>query len=182
MPLETESCWRSRSDFTSASQIYSSCLQELTMSYIQSYLPTGTYSTVLQNRIIIPANKGKGRDPLIKKSYRGITLNSVLAKVFEIILLQMINYKPVLEDAGVPQVHQTAYREGVSCQDSIFAGQEANAKFIKEGDNVFSCFYDLASAFDTVEFCVLLEDAGVREVLETHMAIVSQPYESSEIG
>ena len=33
------------------------------------------------------------------------------------------------------------------------------------GDNVYSCFYDLASAFDTVEFCVLLENlfhAGIR--------------------
>ena len=28
--------------------------------------------------IVIPAYKGKGRDPLLKKSYRGITLTSVL--------------------------------------------------------------------------------------------------------
>ena len=109
------------------------------------------------------AFKGKGRDPLLKKSYRGITLTSVLAKVFEIILLQRIN--PILEDAGVPQIYPTAYREGISCQVSIFAEQETNTKFTREGDNVYSCFYDLASAFDTVEFCVLLEElfhAGVK--------------------
>ena len=118
---------------------------------------------ICQHRIIIPAFKGKGRDPLLKKSYRGIILTSVLAKAFEIILLQQIN--PVLEDAGVPQIYQTAYREGISCQESIFAGQETLAKFTREGDNVYSCFYDLASAFDTVEFCVLLEElfhAGVK--------------------
>ena len=57
----------------------------------------------------------------------------------------------------VPQVTQTAYRKGVPCRDAIFAGQEAITKFTGEGDNVYSCFYDLASAFDTVEFCILLE-------------------------
>ena len=36
--------------------------------------------------IVIPVHKGKGRDPLITKSYRGITLTSVFAKVFEIVL------------------------------------------------------------------------------------------------
>ena len=70
----------------------------------------------------------------------------------------MERISPLLEDAGVPQISQTAYKKGVSCQDSIFASQEANAKFISEGDNVYSCFYDLASAFDTVEFSALLEE------------------------
>ena len=106
--------------------------------------------------IVIPAYKGKGRDPLLKKSYRGITLTSVLAKVLELVLMERIS--PLLEDAGVSQISQTAYKKGVSCQDSIFASQEANAKFISEGDNVYSCFYDLASAFDTLEFSVLLEE------------------------
>ena len=74
------------------------------------------------------------RDPLLKKSYRGITLTSVLAKVLELVLMERIS--PLLEDAGVPQISQTAHKKGVSCQDSIFASQEANAKFISEGDNV----------------------------------------------
>ena len=72
---------------------------------------------------------------------------------------------PILEDAGVPQLTQTAYRKNVSCSDSIFAGHEVISKFAKEGDHVYSCFYDLTSALDTVEFCVLLEQlshAGVK--------------------
>ena len=113
--------------------------------------------------IIIPVFKGKGKDPLLTKNYRGITLTSVLAKVFEIILSQRIT--PMLEAAGIPQVTQTAYREGVSCTDSMFASMEACAHLRSNGDHVYSCFYDLASAFDTVEFCVLLQNlfqAGVR--------------------
>ena len=106
--------------------------------------------------IIIPAYKGKGRDPLLKNNYRGITLTCVMSKVFEIILKERIS--PVLDDAGIPQVTQTAYRKGVGCQDSIFAGKESTDSFIQGGDNVFTCFYDLASAFDTVKFSILLEE------------------------
>ena len=73
--------------------------------------------------VIIPVFKGKGKDPLQTKSYRGISLTSVLAKVFEIILSYRIT--PLLEAAGIPQVTQTAYREGVSCTDSVFSGLEA---------------------------------------------------------
>ena len=78
--------------------------------------------------IIIPAFKGKGRDPLLKKNYRGVTLTSVLAKVLEIAIMQRL--EPILDDAGIPQTTQTAYRKGVSCQDSIFAGMETNTRFL----------------------------------------------------
>ena len=47
--------------------------------------------------VIIPVFKGKGKDPLQTKSYRGISLTSVLAKVFEIILSYRIT--PLLEAA-----------------------------------------------------------------------------------
>ena len=41
--------------------------------------------------IVIPSYKGKGRDPLLKKSYGGITLSSVLAKVLEVVLMERIS-------------------------------------------------------------------------------------------
>ena len=105
--------------------------------------------------IIVPAFKGKGKDPLLVNSYRGISLTSVFAKVLEILLLNRMNV--LLDDSGVPQLTQTAYRRNVGCSDSIFASQEVNNKFIKEGDSVYTCYYDLEKAFDTVEFSVLLE-------------------------
>ena len=79
----------------------------------------------------------------------------------------IINYRitPILETAGILQATQTAYKGGVSCTDFIFARTEALAKFKSQGDNVYLCFYDLASAFDTVEFSVLLQSlfhAGIK--------------------
>ena len=46
--------------------------------------------------ILIPIYKGKGKDPLIPASYRGITLTSVIAKSFEILLLDRM--LPILKD------------------------------------------------------------------------------------
>ena len=112
--------------------------------------------------IVIPVYKGKGKDPLSPKSYRGITLTSVMAKVLEFLLLDRI--LPVLNENNLPQLTQTAYQKGVSCSDAIFSCQEVISKFIREGDSVYSCFYDLASAFDTVEYPILLDhlkNAGI---------------------
>ena len=112
--------------------------------------------------IILPIYKGKGKDPLLRSTYRGITLTSVLAKTFEFVLLDRT--LPVISDSRMPQLTQTAYQKGVSCSEAIFACQEAIAKLTREGDHVYSCFYDLASVFDTVEYPVLLshlKNAGV---------------------
>ena len=88
-------------------------------------------------------------------SYRGITLTSVLAKVLENLLLNRMS--KILDNSGVPQLTQTAYRRNVGCSDSIFASQEVNHRFINEGDSVYTCYYDFEKAFNTAEFCVLLE-------------------------
>ena len=101
--------------------------------------------------ILISIYKGKGKDPLVSTSYRGITLTSGIAKSFEILLLDRM--LPILKDRNIPQ---PAYQRGVSCADATFTCQETISKFIRDGDSVYSCFYDLASAFDTVEYPVLL--------------------------
>ena len=104
--------------------------------------------------ILKPIYKGKGKDPLVPTSYRGIiTLTSVIAKSFEILLLDRL--LPILKNRNIPQLTQTAYQRGVSCADATFTCQETISKFICDGDSVYSCFYDLASAFDTVEYPVL---------------------------
>ena len=97
--------------------------------------------------VIIPIYKGKGRDPLLPTSYRVITLTSVIAKTFEYSILDRM--LPILRDRNLPQLTQTAYQHGVSCADATFSCQETISKYIRDGDSVYSCFYDLASAFDS---------------------------------
>ena len=57
--------------------------------------------------IIVPIYTGKGKDPLLTGSYRGITLTSFLAKFFEFVLLDRI--LPTISDLNIPHLTQTAY-------------------------------------------------------------------------
>ena len=46
--------------------------------------------TSLNEGLIIPVHKSKGKDPFKPESYRGITLSSVISKLLEIILLRRL--------------------------------------------------------------------------------------------
>ena len=47
----------------------------------------GSWSSLVDTQKACPINKGKGKDPLSCHSYRGITITSVLMKVFEYTIL-----------------------------------------------------------------------------------------------
>ena len=103
---------------------------------------------------IISIYKGKGKDPLLTSNYRGISLSSIISKVFErVILLRMT---PILEEKGVPHRTQTAYQAGISCSDATEVVQEVVKAYINSGSKIFQCFYDLEKAFDSIEHTVLL--------------------------
>ena len=110
----------------------------------------------------IPVYKGGGKDPLNANSYRGITLNSVISKILETLILNRL--EPLFIEAGVPHPNQSAYRKRVSCADAIFATHEVINRYIQDGGEVYMCLYDLEKAFDSVEFSILLKrlfDVGV---------------------
>ena len=111
--------------------------------------------STLNEGLIIPVHKGKGKDPFKPESYRGITLSSVISKLFEIILLRRLS--PILEEVGVPDFAQTAYQKGISCADAIFATQEALLTHVRDGGKPFLCLYDIEKAFDSVELPILLK-------------------------
>ena len=111
--------------------------------------------TCLKLGITIPVYKGGGKDPLNVNSYRGITLNSVISKVLETLILNRL--EPVFMEAGLPHPNQSAYRKSVSCADAIFATQEVINRYLQEGGRVYMCLYDLEKAFDSVEFSILLK-------------------------
>ena len=92
----------------------------------------------LNKELIILVHKGKGKERFLQGSYRGITLSSVISKLFEIIILKHIS--PVLEEAGVPDIAQTAYQKGLSCADAIFATQEALLTHVRDCGKPFLCF------------------------------------------
>jgi hypothetical protein len=100
--------------------------------------------TSLNEGLIIPVHKGKGKDPFQPGNYRGIALSSV-------ILLRRLS--PLLEEAGVPDFSQTAYQKGLSCAD---ATQETLLTHVMEA-NISCVYYDIDKAFDSAEIPILLK-------------------------
>ena len=66
----------------------------------------------LKEGVVVPVYKGKGKDPLIPNSYRGITMSSVIAKTLEIVLLKRMS--PIVDEIGFPDMNQTAFQKGIS--------------------------------------------------------------------
>lgn len=85
---------------------------------LNSIIEVEQISLCLKLGITIPVYKGGGKDPLNTNSYRGITLNSVISKVLETLILNRL--EPLFMEAGLPHPNQTAYRKHVSCADAIF--------------------------------------------------------------
>ena len=79
--------------------------------------------------IVIPVYKGKGKDPLSPKSYRGITLTSVMAKVLEFLLLDRI--LPVLNDNNLPK--RPTKRESHAQMPSSYARKSSLSEFAIRG-------------------------------------------------
>ena len=110
----------------------------------------------LKEGIVVPIYKGRGKDPLLISSYCGITLLSVIAKLFEVIILRRLS-GGCLEEAGFPDISQTAYQNGMSCADAIYATQETLLTHVREGGRPFLCLYDIEKAFDSIELPILLQ-------------------------
>ena len=107
--------------------------------------------------------KVKSKDPFNCHSFRGITRTSVILKTFEYLLLERIC--PILQANGHPLLMQTAYQKHNSCQDAIFATQEAILKVVREGGDAFLSLFNLEKAYDSLEHDVLLDslfDAGIK--------------------
>lgn len=100
--------------------------------------------------VVKPLYKGKG-----KGSFIGITITSTIAKLFEYILLN--RFKNILQESGHPLLNQTAYQKGVSCEEAVFATQEAIRVLLQQDGHAFLALYDLEKAFDSVEVPVLFD-------------------------
>ena len=95
---------------------------------------------MFKSGLICPVYKGGGRDTTHTTNYRSITMNSVLSKLLEILILH--GMEASLAEAGFPHLNQPAFRKHVGCADAIFASQELIARYLNEGSTVHMCLLD----------------------------------------
>jgi len=94
--------------------------------------------------IIVPRVKDKSADITDINNYRGITLSSVIAKVLEMCLVEL------LSDYLQTSVLQFGFKKQLGCSNAIYALSSVIEFFTKNGSTINACFLDLSKAFDKV--------------------------------
>lgn len=107
---------------------------------------SGTYPTLwAAGYITCLHKKGSKLDP---SNYRGITITSVLGKVFNSILNTRLN-KFLREGEHISPL-QIGFEKGSSTSDHIFTLKTILDKYMQGSNKVYTCFIDFKKAFDKV--------------------------------
>ena len=123
---------------------------------------------------IVPLYKGKG-DKCECSSYRGISLLSVVGKVYGRVLIERIR-------RGTEEVigeEQCGFRKGRGCVDQIFVVRQICEKALAKGMDVFWAFMDLEKAYDRVDRKALWEVLQIYGIGGKLLRAVKSFYESS---
>ena len=95
---------------------------------------------------MVPLYKGKG-DMYECSNFRGISLLSVVGKVYGRVLINRIRDKTENVIAEV----QGGFRRGRGCTDQIFIVRQICEKYLGKGKDVYFAFLDLEKAYDRVD-------------------------------
>ncbi|MBA3570060.1 MAG: reverse transcriptase family protein, partial [Pyrinomonadaceae bacterium] len=110
----------------------------------------------LGENIVLP----KPGDPTLCTNYRGITLLSIVRKVFDRILTDRMTANVQLCE------QQGGFRKNRSCADQAFVLRHAVDKYVRGGGLLFLCFVDVRKAYDRVNrtllFAKMHDRAGIR--------------------
>ena len=109
---------------------------------------SGKIPDVWRRAIISPIPKDTTKDNRIPLNYRGISLQSSVAKLYSALLnSRLLCY---LEDNNILVDEQNGFRRNRSCQDHIFVLSSILRNRLVNGLSTFVTFIDLKKAFDYV--------------------------------
>ena len=94
--------------------------------------------------IIVPIIKDKSGNQNDVNNYRGITLTSVISKLFELIILE------ICKEYLVTHELQFGFKKNSGCNHAIFVMTEMIIYYLENGSNVFLSELDLTKAFESI--------------------------------
>lgn len=128
----------------------------------------GKCPTEMVRGTMIPIPKCKGASESDK--FRAITLSSVIAKLFDIIVLQM--FKNKLYSCNL----QFGFKENSSTATCTFLVQEVISYYNEYGSNVFCTMLDASKAFDCVRFHTLFKKLIDRNICPVVLRLIMYMY------
>ena len=123
---------------------------------------------------VVPLYKGKG-DKFDCGSFRGISLLSVVGKLYGRILIERVR-------EGTENVigeEQGGFRRGRGCVDQVFAMRQVCEKYLDKGKDVYWAFMDLEKAYDRVDREALWKVMGMYGVEGRLLRAVKSLYVNS---
>lgn len=105
-----------------------------------------------RTQIVIPILK-PGKNPDEYNSYRPIALSSVLAKIFEHLIKNRLEW--ILENKGILSNTQFGFRRGLSTQDSLSIFTTATRVAFSKKEHLVGVFLDISAAYDNVQLPLL---------------------------
>ena len=119
-------------------------VQSLLIILFNSILHHGYVPQEFGSGIIVPIVKDKCGDITSSANYRGITLSSNIAKLFEMCMLDLYGSYLLSSDL------QHGFKKNSSCSSAIYTVRSVIEYFTKHGSTVNVCLLDMSKAFDKV--------------------------------
>ena len=115
---------------------------------------TGILPSVRKKAMITPIPKGSTKDKRIQLNYRGISLLSVVSKLYSAVINNRVfNY---LEDENLLVEERNGFCRKRSCEDHVYSAYTLIRNPLSQKKDTFGVFIDFKKAFDYVHRNVLL--------------------------
>lgn len=115
-------------------------------------LLSGMYPQKWCNGYIVPIFKSG--DNSMPTNYRGITIFSCLAKLFNVVINNRI--EKFLEENKLIDIRQIGFKQKCRTSDHMFILRTLIEKYTKKGGKLYACFIDFRKAFDKIDHTYLL--------------------------
>ena len=145
------------------------------LSNIFNLLLTHGISNVKLNKsMLVPIPKNNRKSLVNSSNYRAIALSSIIGKLFEYIILDIIQSNIYLNP------NQFGYRSNVSTSHCSFVINNTIQYFRNNNSNVYCLFLDATKAFDMVKHDKLFQSLLEMNVCPLFARLILKMYEMSE--
>ena len=130
-------------------------LLPLITAIINSSFGSGEFPRLYKCAALKPLLKKIGLDAMIFKNLRPISNLAFISKVLECAACNQ--YKSHLEEHGLHEVFQSAYKENHSVETAVLCVHDDIMRALDQKKSVVLVMLDLSAAFDTVDHTILLD-------------------------
>lgn len=155
---------------------YPHCRAEITQLF-NKLLGTGVFPKCWKQGVVKVLYKGQGKDPVLPKSYRPLTLLPVMGKLYEKVMFSRIYNR--MNDRGLLSEQQYGFRPGRGTEDAVLSLLEDVRS--AESNYVLCVFLDISGAFDGMWWPSVLWQFSRRGVTREEYRFLSHYFEEREV-